>query len=91
MNLRESLTTKKEVPSGWLFTFLIGGISNLVILVWMASAVVSDVTNLKTVVTDIRAVAVANAAEVKSLDVTTATHNAQIIDHDYRLKRLEKK
>lgn len=70
-SILEAITSKKEVPFGWLITFLAGGLANFALLVWMASAVVHDVADLKITVT-------ANAAEIQKATVTDAEQNARL-------------
>jgi hypothetical protein len=67
----EALASRKEVPFGWLVTFLAGGLANFAMLVWMASAVVHDVADLKINTA-------ANAAEMQRAAVTDADQNARI-------------
>lgn len=86
---REVLAFHKEVPVGWLATFLGGGLVNFAILVWMASTVVSDVGYLKTDLSAVKtevirldSVSNANAADSK-------TQASRLDDHGHRLDTIE--
>lgn len=79
MTTLERLALKKEIPLGWLATFLCGGLLNFAAIVWMASAVVSDVNSLKDTV---KALAISSAVAA----VTDATQNAQIEENRRRIE-----
>lgn len=79
MTTLERLATKKELSLGWLGSFLLAAFANFAAVVWMASAVVSDVNSLKETV---KALAISSAIAA----VTDATQNAQIEESRRRLE-----
>lgn len=79
MTTLERLAAKKELSLGWLGSFLLAAFANFAAVVWMASAVVSDVNTLKDTV---KTLAVSSAVAA----ITDATQNAQIEDARRRLE-----
>lgn len=79
MTTFERLGAKKELSLGWLGSFLIAAFANFAAVVWMASAVVSDVNSLKETVKTL-AVSAASAA------IMDATQNAQIEENRHRIE-----
>jgi hypothetical protein len=95
-SFRDILTFKKEIPFGWLISAAVGGMTQLAVLVWMASTVVSDVNSLKVGWTE-------NKASITHLEVLTGAlasenqrtmeeHKAlggRLDEHNGRINRLE--
>lgn len=96
MSLVTVLATKKEVPLGWLLGAVGQGLASLVVLVWAAATLVSDVSALKAdypkqeqAVHDFGVIVGAHAVELERQREADKGFATRLDTHDRALERLQ--